>query len=110
MITGNKTNDKISTPENIARYIINLFPLSGKVLDPFRGKGAFYDNLPETISKDWCEIDSGKDFLIIPIALIGLYLTRRTVFSTKCWNTVLLFQIMSYILFRCLNFLRVCAV
>lgn len=62
LITGNKTNDKISTPGNIAKHIIGLFPLSGKVLDPFKGTGAFYDNLPETVSKDWCEIDDGRDF------------------------------------------------
>lgn len=35
--TGNKANDKISTPEPIAKAIINLFPLYGTVLDGFRG-------------------------------------------------------------------------
>lgn len=30
-------------------------------LDPCRGKGAFYENLPD--KKDWCEIQDGKDFL-----------------------------------------------
>jgi hypothetical protein len=54
--------DKVYTPENIAKKIIEEFNLEGKVLDPFRGKGAFYDNLPETVSKEWCELDNGKDF------------------------------------------------
>jgi len=30
------------------------------ILDPCRGGGSFYDNLPSP--KDWCEIDEGKDF------------------------------------------------
>lgn len=55
-------SDKVYTPETIAKIIINEFDLSGKVLDPCRGKGAFYDNLPETVSKEWCELDAGKDF------------------------------------------------
>ena len=59
---GTVDADKVYTPENIAKLIINKFKLSGKVLDPFKGKGAFYNNYPETVKKDWCEIDEGKDF------------------------------------------------
>lgn len=56
--------DKVYTPVHIAQAIINdiEFKIVGKVLDPFRGKGAFYDNYPEGVEKDWCEIDDGKDF------------------------------------------------
>jgi hypothetical protein len=60
--TGNETTDKVYTPSHIAKLIINKFPLSGKVLDAFKGKGAFYNNYPEGVEKDWCEIDEGKDF------------------------------------------------
>lgn len=60
--TGNKANDKILTPRPIAKAIIDLFPLYGTVLDGFRGQGAFYDQFPETVKKEWCEIDDGKDF------------------------------------------------
>jgi len=56
------THDRIYTPEETAKTIIGKFNLSGKVLDPFRGKGAFYYNYPEGIEKDWCEIDEGRDF------------------------------------------------
>lgn len=59
---GTVDTDKVYTPENIAKLIINKFNLSGKVLDPFKGQGAFYHNYPETVKKDWCEIDEGKDF------------------------------------------------
>ena len=60
--TGNSTTDKVYTPSGIAKEIIGKFDLSGKVLDPFRGKGAFYNNLPDNVEKDWCEIDDGKNF------------------------------------------------
>ena len=54
--------DKVYTPPKIAKRIIDSFDLKGKVLDPFKGKGAFYDNFPEIVEKDWCELDEGKDF------------------------------------------------
>ena len=60
--TGNSTTDKVYTPSAIAKSIIDKFELSGKVLDPFKGQGAFYDNLPDGIEKDWCEIDEDRDF------------------------------------------------
>ena len=60
--TGNPTTDKVYTPDNIAKEIIAKFDITGKVLDAFRGKGAFYDNYPADVIKDWCEIDNGKDF------------------------------------------------
>lgn len=62
LMTGSKPNDKISTPLPIAKDIIQLFPLRGKVLDAFKGKGSFYNQLPNYVEKDWCEIDEGKDF------------------------------------------------
>ena len=62
LITGNDKNDKVYTPSNIAKMIINTFPLNGKVLDAFKGKGAFYNQYPDNVEKDWCEIDDGKDF------------------------------------------------
>ena len=33
------------------------------VIDPCRGKGAFYDQLPNNVIKEWFEIDEGRDFL-----------------------------------------------
>ena len=62
LMTGNDKNDKCYTPLPIAKTIIKLFPLYGKVLDPFKGKGAFYDQYPDFVDKDWCEIDNGRDF------------------------------------------------
>lgn len=59
---GNNKTDKVYTPSAIAKLIISKFNPTGKVLDPFKGKGAFYDNYPSDIEKDWCEIDEGRDF------------------------------------------------
>ena len=50
------------TPEYLSQDIIQHFNPSGKILDPSRGNGAFYDNFP-TDNKDWCELGEGKDFL-----------------------------------------------
>ena len=60
--TGNSTTDKVYTPSKTSKLIIDKFPLNGKVLDAFKGKGSFYDNYPDNVEKDWCEIDEGKDF------------------------------------------------
>ena len=57
-----KLGDKIYTPVNIAKEIIKEFQPTGKILDPCRGTGAFYDNYPENCEKDYCEIDECKDF------------------------------------------------
>lgn len=62
LITGNDKNDKIYTPLHVAKQVIDTFGLYGKVLDPFMGGGAFYDQLPNYVQKDWCEIDKGRDF------------------------------------------------
>jgi hypothetical protein len=56
-------NDKVFTPDYLAKAIIQHFNLKGFVLDPCKGKGAFYDNFPVRCTRDWCEIDEGRDFL-----------------------------------------------
>ena len=57
-----KPNDNIYTPRKISKQIIDLYDIKGKILDPFRGDGSFYDQYPENIEKDWCEIDNDKNF------------------------------------------------
>ena len=62
----NNERDKIYTPEETAKKIINkideLYNLQGIILDPCKGPGAFYNNFPDKCQKDYCEIDEGKDF------------------------------------------------
>ena len=67
IVKANKTkiggvNDKVYTPETIAKQLINLLPIkdTDRVLEPCMGGGSFYNNLPGI--KDWCEIDKGRDF------------------------------------------------
>ena len=55
--------DIVMTPEYLAKEIINHFNPTGKILDPSRGEGAFYDNY-DTDNKDWCELGEGRDFLL----------------------------------------------
>jgi len=52
--------DDVYTPEPLAKEIIKMFSPSGVILEPCRGKGAFYRNLPD--GSDWCEIEEGRDF------------------------------------------------
>tara|TARA_R110002126_G_scaffold88330_4_gene211699 strand:+ start:71 stop:658 length:588 start_codon:yes stop_codon:yes gene_type:complete len=63
-IKNRKTaNDIIYTPKPLAELMIELCDIQqvDKVLDPSRGGGVFYNNLPEC-NKDYCEITEDKDF------------------------------------------------
>jgi len=64
-------NDNVQTPVHIAKKIIDIFYVELyrnfhnselKVLDPFKGLGAFYNNFPIHTNNLWCEIKEGKDF------------------------------------------------
>jgi hypothetical protein len=64
-IQGRKiANDKIYTPKPVALKMIEMCELKegDTVLDPSYGGGVFYDNLPEFVDKDYCEIEQDKDF------------------------------------------------
>jgi hypothetical protein len=53
------------TPIELAKILITHVPLeeNDKVLEPFKGEGAFYNSFPEFVVKDYCEIEEGKDFV-----------------------------------------------
>ena len=53
----------MTTPE-MAKHLIGLieFKDGDVVIEPCRGDGAFYDNLPGSVKKEWCEINQGRDF------------------------------------------------
>jgi hypothetical protein len=57
-----RISDLIHTHEDLAKRLINYFQPCGWVLDPCRGGGVFYDNLPKTCRKFWCEILEGRNF------------------------------------------------
>lgn len=52
------------TPEELCKELIKKVPLieGDKVLEPFKGEGSFYNNFPDNVEKDWCEIVEGKDY------------------------------------------------
>tara|TARA_R100000365_G_scaffold20_2_gene75 strand:+ start:4310 stop:5341 length:1032 start_codon:yes stop_codon:yes gene_type:complete len=56
--------DIVMTSRSLARRTIAAFAseMSGIVLEPARGQGAFFDQLPEHLERDWCEIAMGRDF------------------------------------------------
>jgi hypothetical protein len=60
-----KGDDIVMTNPEMAKYLLSLidFPDKCRVLEPAKGKGAFYDNFPNNVEKLWCEINDGKDFL-----------------------------------------------
>jgi hypothetical protein len=53
------------TPEELCKKLIEQIPLEegDRVLEPFRGEGNFYNNLPAFVEKDWCEITQGRDYI-----------------------------------------------
>ena len=52
--------DLVFTPVDLAKKLIDHLPIQGTVLDPCRGKGAFYDHLNG--DKHYCELSEGIDF------------------------------------------------
>ena len=61
-------SDSVQTPIEIAKLMVNSFPLSGHVLEPASGEGNIYTSLYdlEVCAKldkiSWCEIEDGVDF------------------------------------------------
>ena len=53
-------NDVVFTPDWLAKQICGMFSISGKVLEPCKGEGAFLKYLPQ--NTDWCEIADGKNY------------------------------------------------
>jgi hypothetical protein len=52
------------TPPTLAKKLIAKLDLvaGDKVLEPFRGEGAFYNELPDFVIKEWTEIEEGRDY------------------------------------------------
>ena len=52
------------TPPALAKKLIDKLDLvaGDRVLEPFRGEGAFYNELPDFVIKEWTEIEEGRDY------------------------------------------------
>jgi hypothetical protein len=46
----------------MARDVVEHFRPTGKILEPCRGDGSFFDAFPHNAEKLWCEIQDGQDF------------------------------------------------
>jgi len=57
-------NDVFLTPRPLAAQLIDETPwgLNDSLLDPFMGRGAFFDQFPKAGKEYWCEIEKGSDF------------------------------------------------
>ena len=55
------------TPEELCKELIPYVPLepNDTVIEPFKGEGNFYRNFPATVSKEWAELEEGKDYTSI---------------------------------------------
>lgn len=51
--------DVVYTPDWLVYDMLEFFQPSGEILDPCRGKGAFWEKIPGCL---WCEISEGVDF------------------------------------------------
>lgn len=60
-----KNPDIVFTKPEMAIYLISISALQPNdlVMEPCKGKGAFYDNLPDWVNKTYCEINEDKDYL-----------------------------------------------
>jgi hypothetical protein len=59
-------NDRIYTPPELAKQIVQHFQPIGRLLEPCRGQGAFIDAMaPFDELVWWCEKDDGRDFLTL---------------------------------------------
>lgn len=53
-------NDVVFTPDRLAKDIVSMFDIKGRVLEPCKGEGAFLKCLPKGTM--WCEIVDGRNF------------------------------------------------
>lgn len=60
MLIPSGGNDRIYTPEKLAKYIIEYFNPAGSLVEPCCGSGAFLKYMGS--NADWFEIDMGRDF------------------------------------------------
>jgi hypothetical protein len=66
-----KANDVFITPLELAKVHIDFIPDEYKEdndmwLDPCKNDGSYYNQFPEQVCKDYCEILEDKDFLEYP--------------------------------------------
>lgn len=58
------SRDIVMTPDALAQQVVDVFApqMSGTVLEPAAGEGAFLRAFPERLDSKWCEITKGRNF------------------------------------------------
>lgn len=66
------------TPRSLAKKIIeNIDWKDGEnVVEPFKGQGAFYDELPDFVNKKYAEIEEGLDFRSLDYSDVDTIITN----------------------------------
>ena len=77
-------NDVLQTPLPLALKLIEIVEIQDDdmVLDPCRGDGVIYNNLPYYCQKDWVEILENRNFFITTPPSISSFLIHRFLFIT----------------------------
>ena len=67
------------TSVDMAKYLISTIKFKDNdiVIEPCKGGGAFYDNLPTNIIKKYCEIKENKDYLLFNEMVDGMRRKRK---------------------------------
>ena len=58
-VTRKRGNDIVYTPEWVVDDMLDHFNITGSILDPCKGGGAFSNKITDCL---WCEIEEGRDF------------------------------------------------
>lgn len=60
-----KGKNFVMTNPDMAKYLISKCDIveGDKIMEPCKGNGSFFDNLPDTCEKYYCEIEEGIDYL-----------------------------------------------
>jgi hypothetical protein len=61
-ITTNSGNDVVYTPRQLAKDLVEYYSPKGRILEPCKGGGAFFDAFPKDQELFWAEISEGKNF------------------------------------------------
>ena len=66
------------TPKSLAKKIIeNIDWKDGEnVVEPFKGEGSFYDQLPDYVNKSYAEIEEGLDFRSLDYSDVDTIITN----------------------------------
>lgn len=56
-----RDDDIVLTPDDVAADVVASFAPTGRVLDPCRGEGAFWNHMP---GAEWCEVREGFVYIM----------------------------------------------